>query len=187
MRKRRPPEHVVEDAVGAIGPIARPVPTAEPAVEDAVEANGSIASPIRAAEIAAMQESGLREFIELTGIDAGNYGIFRIAREGVTLHGSDDSAAQDLAPQDQVALLKAEEQLGSLVFPCLPERFLEWYDATRGETGEHGEIGVSDFPLPAQSLRCLRSTARLPDVRKDAGRWARSTHRRRCVVVSGVC
>jgi hypothetical protein len=109
--------------------------------------NGApFASPDRAAAIAGMKDFGLREFIELTGVGAGRYGIYEITEDGLTVR--DHGDATQFTAQNQVALLKAEDTL-TLKFPCSPEQFQEWYDATRGENG------TSDFPLAAGFLTAL--------------------------------
>lgn len=115
-------------------------------MEDAAEEGGTIADPVRAAEIASMEQFGLREFIELTGIGSGQYGIYRISRDGVNVGDPDQS--HQLAPKDELNILRAEDAL-RLDFPCSTEQFMEWYEATRGENG------VSDFPLAPGFLKAL--------------------------------
>jgi hypothetical protein len=102
-----------------------------------------------------LKNFGLREFIELTGI-SGRYGIYRIDRRGVTVRTQDDEADLAAEPAAQVvALLAAEEHL-SLVFPCSPEDFVKWYDATRGGTN-----GVSDLPLAPGFLKALADEGKM--------------------------
>jgi hypothetical protein len=103
-----------------------------------------------------MEQFGLREFIELTGIGSGQYGIYRISRDGVNVGDPDQS--HQLAPKDELNILRAEDAL-RLDFPCSVEQFMEWYDATRGVQGENGEIADSDFPLASGFLKELIGTS----------------------------
>lgn len=103
-----------------------------------------LASPERAGEIARMKAFGLREFIELTGIH-GKYGIYLVDRHGVAIDKVEAEAADAAAA---VVLLAAEDHL-NLKFPCSPEQFQDWFDATKGTNG------VSDFPLAPGFLRAL--------------------------------
>lgn len=107
------------------------------------------ANKLRAAEIAAMEEIGLPEFRELTGIAAGSFGIYEVGRDGVSIRHRDDDP--DLTAEGQHQVYLAKKKL-SVVFPCSPGEFMKWYDATRGEThpmAPTGTQGVSDFPLAA--------------------------------------
>ena len=117
-------------------------------IEQAVSESAT-ATPERAKEIAGMQKFSLPEFIELTGIGVGNYGIYNVSREGVTLPQSD---LEHLTPSIQQSLLHAEQALPNLAFPCTPEAFVDWYDTTRGDNG------TSDFPLAAGFLTALVGT-----------------------------
>jgi hypothetical protein len=94
-----------------------------------------------------MKSFGLQEFIELTGIGAGRYGIYHVGKSGVVA-GEDEDLA-DWSAKDQLRIMQAVTKL-SLKFPCSPEAFMEWYDATRGTNG------VSDFPLARGFLDVLR-------------------------------
>jgi hypothetical protein len=124
----------------------------DPSREDATE---QLASPERAREIARQKDFGLQEFVELTGVALGDYGIYHVTRKGVTLKNplSDDAIDRKLPLRAQVDVLKAEAS-AHLEFPCTPAQFLEWYDATRG-VGHVQKRGVSDFPLAPGFERAL--------------------------------
>ncbi len=100
----------------------------------------------RASEIARIKEFGLSEFIELTGVGAGLYGIYLVERTGVTLPAMDDKSLTELSSRGQVELLQAEAKF-TLSFPCPPQDFVTWYDHTRATNG------VSDFPLAEGFLK----------------------------------
>jgi len=110
--------------------------------------DGPIADSTRAREIAEMDEFGLHEFRELTGIGVGTYGIYVISESGVGLS-CDGYLLSDLTSRQQHDLELADKSL-SLTFPCTPTQFCEWYEATRGKVDEEApEKGraPSDFPL----------------------------------------
>ena len=115
------------------------------------EANTIGTTPDRAREIARLTEFSLGEFIELTGVPAGEYGIYQIGRDRITLTVTGDAALRGVAATDQPALLVAEKQL-TLDFPCTPARFQDWYNATCGING------VSDFPVAPAFLKELAAT-----------------------------
>jgi hypothetical protein len=110
--------------------------------------SGPFADPARAAEIALMEAFGLLEFTELTGIGAGDYGNVRVATSGVSLVLAADFQKINLSewPAEQQLVIQRAAQAPALSFPCSPEAFMGWYDATRGEESS-GEHGFSDFPL----------------------------------------
>jgi hypothetical protein len=101
------------------------------------EVNGSLTAAERAAQIATLEQLGLLEFTELTGVGAGRYGVFRVSESGITF---DQLPLEDLPVSDQIALQRAVREL-SLRFPCSPEQLMEWHTATRGTNS------VSDFDL----------------------------------------
>src|SRR5688572_24000881 len=105
----------------------------------------------RANQIAAMKNFGLQEFIELTGIRASAYGIYRLSREGVSVGVSSNQELEGTSAEDQVKTLAAEKVL-SLSFPCTQDSFLEWYESTRGTNG------ISDFTLAPGYLKALSVT-----------------------------
>jgi len=124
-------------------------------LEEYVEAKMSVdTTPERATAIAHMKEFGLPEFIELTGINAGDYGVYRIAGSGVTLRFSAAETDPDLPPNAKVSLAALEKRL-SLQFPCTPEQFYDWHEATRSTNG------VSDFTLAEGFLETLLATGTL--------------------------
>ena len=96
-------------------------------------------SKARAAEIAGMYSFGVLEFLELTGIELGAYGIYNIDDDGVRLGLSVDDLS--LTGHQRIALRDASDKLRELDFPCSPEDFYEWYVTTLGDNQ------VSDFPL----------------------------------------
>ena len=109
----------------------------------------SVATPARATEIALMEEFGLPEFTELTGIGIGDYGIYSVSPAGVSLRASDGLASATAIEQQKIN--EAARRL-SLNFSCAPATFMAWYDATRGVSnaravGGRAKLGVSDFPL----------------------------------------
>jgi hypothetical protein len=139
-----------------------------------VEDDIQLATPERAAEIAAMDEFSLMEFIELTGVGAGDFGIYRIDRDGVTVAVVRDielNHTSQWPAEQQLAVLRAERLL-SLVFPCTPDAFMVWYDATRGRASP-GHKGQSDFPLASGFEREIRSRKRISST---AGRLSASSH-----------
>ena len=110
--------------------------------------DGPIADPMRAKEIAEMDEFGLHEFRELTGVGAGTYGTYVISERGVGLS-CDSHQLCDLTARQQHELELARKLL-TLKFPCTPTRFYEWYEATQGEVDEEAPDkgrAPSDFPL----------------------------------------
>jgi hypothetical protein len=123
------------------------------------QVNGPFATRARAAEIALMDLIDLPEFVELTGVGVGDYSIYRVDREGISLRANEHLA--DLAVAEQNAVLQATRRL-TLVFPCAPSIFMKWYDATRGEANEGEPVGISDFPLAkgfAEELRRFEGSA----------------------------
>jgi len=116
------------------------------------KAPGPFASGARAAEIALMEEFGLEEFTELTGVGIGDYGIYRVGQKGVSLRASD--ALTSLTVEEQNAVHQLARKV-TLKFPCEPATFLSWYDATRGQPSP-GRAGISDFPLAEGFERTLR-------------------------------
>src|SRR5947207_12750643 len=93
--------------------------------------DGPSADRTRAAEIAGMDEFGLLEFIELTGVCAGNFGNHRISTAGVSFLLAEAVNEVDLSnwtADEQTALLLAN-RLPMLTFPCTPDDFMSWYDA----------------------------------------------------------
>jgi hypothetical protein len=110
--------------------------------------SGPFADPARAAEIASMDAFGLLEFTELTGIGAGDYGNYRISTSGVSLLLAADFKELDLSnwSTEEQLIIQRAAQAPALIFPCSPEAFMSWYDATRGEDNA-GNRGASDFPL----------------------------------------
>ncbi len=134
-------------AVGAIARVENSVNAAQIALM--AETTGPFATGARASEIALMDEFGLAEFTELTGVGVGDHGIYRVGPTGVSLRVSEGGA--DFTPIEQHKLHQAARQL-TLAFPCMPAAFMTWYDATRGtpRAGPQGQPagrGVSDFPL----------------------------------------
>ena len=112
------------------------------------ETPGPSATPRRAAEIAAMEQFGLLEFIELTGIGAGDFGAYRVNPSGVSLVLADDVKDADLGryTRDQQGAILAAKAAPRLTFPCTPAAFMTWYDSTRG-MGSGEKRGVGEFPL----------------------------------------
>ena len=114
------------------------------------------ATPERAAEIALMDEFGLAEFTELTGVGVGAHGIYRVSRKGVSLPASKNLS--ELTAAQQNAIHHATRLL-TIRFPCAPADFMRWYDATRGKAPPDApktRQGISDFPLAkgfAEELR----------------------------------
>src|SRR5271170_1606098 len=100
--------------------------------------SGPFADPARAREIALLDEIGLPEFTELTGVGVGDYGIYRVSPTGISIRASESLA--DLTAVQQNAIHQAARFL-TRSFPCAPAQLMTWYDATRGEEG------ISDFPL----------------------------------------
>lgn len=116
-------------------------------IDQLVMTDGPIADPMRAKEIAEMEEFGLHEFRELTGIGVGAYSIYVISENGVGLS-SDDYPQSDLTARQQHELERARKL--ALKFPCTPTQFSEWYEATRGEVDDKEPAkgrAPSDFPL----------------------------------------
>lgn len=101
--------------------------------------NRSLADSKRALEIAKLSTFGFLEFYELTGIDAGEYGIYDLDDQGVRLRLSDDDS--ELTGRQRLAIRNAREKLVDLDFPCTPQSFCNWYQTTCGTNS------VSDFPL----------------------------------------
>lgn len=118
-------------------------------------AAGGIANRARATEIALMTDFGLPEFLELTGIGAGAYGIYDISEEQVTV----SKESTGLAAQQQHELNVAHRRL-TLKFPCKPLEFAKWYEATCGTpaSAEDGKLrpAPSDFPLADGFLETLK-------------------------------
>lgn len=115
-------------------------------LDDLLAARTLNTTPARAVEIANMRNFGLREFIEITGVGAGEYGIYLISEtNGVEIK---MTPLADIDAVGQKNLLQAREKL-SLKFPCTPTEFSKWHDATRGEISleSNGEATPSDFPL----------------------------------------
>lgn len=117
-------------------------------IDQLAKTDGPIADPTRAKEIAEMDEFGLHEFRELTGVGAGRYGIYVISEMGVGL-GSDSDHLSDLTARQQHELELARRSL-TLAFPCTPELFVDWYESTQGKVDEKEpdkSRAPSDFPL----------------------------------------
>ncbi len=96
--------------------------TSAPQTQEGPEASSGFATPERAREIAHLPHLKLKEFIELTGVGVGDFGIYRISQYGIHLR---HSAADDaLTPAQQVDALHADGEL-TLNFPSTPEKFLE--------------------------------------------------------------
>ncbi|MBK6357141.1 MAG: hypothetical protein IPF44_10640 [Betaproteobacteria bacterium] len=104
-------------------------------------------SEVRAAEIARMDSFGIIEFLELTGIEPGGYGIYNVDTNGVRIRLSVDDPTLT-APQ-RIALRDARVKHRELDFPCTPGDFCDWYETTRGENQ------ISDFPLADGFLNVL--------------------------------
>jgi hypothetical protein len=98
----------------------------------------------RVMELAKMTAGfGLQEFIEVTGVGKGKYGIYQISEDGVRV--GQDVRLEDLAAERQLSHLKVTTEL-SLDFPCAASDFWQWFQNTRG-TPDGKEDGISDFPL----------------------------------------
>lgn len=110
--------------------------------------DGPIAGLKRAAAIAAMNELTIDEFRELTGIGITTYGIYHIAESGISV--ADSVKMENLTARQQDEFSRSRKLL-SLSFPCSPEDFLQWYEATCGEfypsEDSAGKRAPSDFPL----------------------------------------
>jgi hypothetical protein len=104
-------------------------------------------SKARAAEIAGMNVFGVLEFVELTGIELGPYGIYRVDNDGVQIGLLADEST--FTGRQRIDLRDACEKLCKLDFPCSPEDFYNWYETTLGENR------VSDFPLATGFLDAL--------------------------------
>ncbi len=104
-------------------------------------------SATRASEIAGMERFGVLEFLELTGIELGSYGIYKVDNDGVRLALSVDDLT--FTGHERIDLRKACDKLRNLDFPCSPEEFCDWYETTLGENR------VSDFPLATGFLTAL--------------------------------
>jgi hypothetical protein len=114
------------------------------------DANDLLATPERAIEIASQEQIGLLEFTELTGVGAGRFGPYRIDESGVNV---DHVPLAELPPREQISVQRAK-RAHTLSFPCSPESFGDWYQATRATNG------VSDFPLaPAFGAEMRRRVA----------------------------
>jgi len=103
-----------------------------------------------------MDEFGLPEFTELTGVGVGKFSIYLLSATGISLPVAEQLA--DFAPRQQHEIHQAVRNV-ALAFPCEPAKFLEWYDATRGNAPEgtpKGKQGVSDFPLAYGFIEELR-------------------------------
>jgi hypothetical protein len=123
-----------------------------------------LADPARAGEIALMEEFGLAEFTELTGIGVSSYGIYRVSAEGVSI--DPEHKLGDFSAAEQLQIQRATLRLG-LRFPCAPVLFLTWYEATCGEPHEGGR--QSDFPLAEGFVEALQKADGLATaVRKNA-------------------
>ncbi len=125
---------------------------------------GPPANRSRAKAIAHMDEFGLDEFIELTGIGSGRYGIYRIDDSGISIMDAGDAC--DLSPDREHAIRQASKKL-SLRFPCSPKQFIDWYDFTKGlpsksKSGQE-QPGVSDFPLARGFLPEIDYLSTSPD------------------------
>ena len=120
------------------------------------------ASRSRAKEIAQMEEFGLVEFIELTGVGSGPYGIYHIDEAGVSIRGM--QGASSLSSEQEYSLRHAARKF-NLSFPCTPSDFTTWYDATRGlpENPDLAEKGISDFPLARGFLPEIDYLSTRPD------------------------
>lgn len=126
--------------------------------------DGPFADRKRAVQIAAMDELTIDEFRQLTGVGIGNLGIYRISETGISV--ADSVEMTDLTAAEQQDLSDARKLL-SLNFPCSPEDFTQWYEATRGEFFTKDGVtnkAPSDFPLVAgfiDEVRRLHTPNRL--------------------------
>ena len=98
----------------------------------------------RAAEIALMDEFGLEEFTELTGVGAGVCSIFRVAPTGIWIWATENLAK--LTPTEQIVTHRLAKVL-TLGFPCTPAQFLKWY----GEVHNNGLAWAAE-PHPAMPI-----------------------------------
>jgi hypothetical protein len=122
------------------------------------------AGPERAAEIAKMEEFGLPEFLELTGItlklarnqgpqadNLGTYGPYTICEGGVALPGPDELEFQLIKSRQE--LMAAYRESMHLTFPCAPQDFADWHVGTRPASG------VGDFPINDAFFHTLKMGA----------------------------
>jgi len=117
---------------------------------------GPFASPPRAAEIALMEELGLPEFTELTGVGVGKFSIYLVSSAGVSLPVAERLG--DFTPYQQHQLHQAVRKL-ALAFPCTPAQFLQWHERTRASRphphAPPGAPACSDFPLATGFMEAL--------------------------------
>lgn len=104
----------------------------------------------RATELADRYELTVDDFIELTGIGAGDYGIYRVTDAGVVLRVAAD-VRRDRWPTDQQVQLNRAAAALQLAFPCTPAELLAWHERTRG-----ANRAPSDFPLSDTFVRSVR-------------------------------
>jgi hypothetical protein len=112
--------------------------------------SGPLADPARAVELATRDELELPEFTELTGVGAGKWGVYDINEHGVTIEPY--TRLEDLPPDEQVHAQRLKREY-SLTFPCTPEAFMTWFDATRATNG------ISDFALAPTFQTAVRRGA----------------------------
>jgi len=111
------------------------------------DASGPLTTPERATEITTLEQIGLLEFAELTGVGAGRFGPYRVDESGVNV---DHVPLAELPPRDQISVQRAK-RAHTLSFPCSPEAFMAWYEATCGTNG------ISDFSLAPAFKKEMRS------------------------------
>ena len=100
-----------------------PLTALEIAQAAAAEEQGPFANRDRATEIALMDQFGLAEFTELTGVGVGDYGIYRVDPDGISLRAIESLA--DFTASQQNAIHQAEHTL-TLGFRCTPAgKFLQ--------------------------------------------------------------
>jgi hypothetical protein len=114
--------------------------------------NGPSATSERASEIARMDEFGLLEFSELTGVGSVLHGIYKISEKGVRLRLDDPEL--NLTEQSRVSIRSMVER-SALTFPCPPHDFWVWHEGTKASNG------VSDFPLADGFLKALGKEVRV--------------------------
>ena len=83
----------------------------------------------RCIELARIQELGIMEWIQLTGVGIGEYcGMFRIAMDGVSFIKWEQDLISDTPAERQIDMLR-ENSYEPLEFPCTPARMLDFIDS----------------------------------------------------------